>query len=143
MSLSNLLKTNQLQMHEASALQIQQLLTAAKRNYKDASCLSISHENRFDAAYKCIMQCAMIGLWVKGYRTSTNQPGHHQVAIQTLSLTIALPQKDIIIFDALRKLRNVSDYEGDPIPESTVKECIKEAGRLLKTTEAWLKKHSS
>ena len=42
----------------------------------------LSAENRFNAAYKCIMQCAMLGLWAHGYRTSTSQPGHHQTALQ-------------------------------------------------------------
>ena len=28
--------------------------------------VALSLENRFDAAYKAIMQCAMIGLWANG-----------------------------------------------------------------------------
>ena len=37
---------------------IQRLLTAAKKNIHDAKVQQISLENRFDAAYKAIMQLA-------------------------------------------------------------------------------------
>lgn len=113
MSLANLLKINKLQVHTPSRDSVQRLLEAANRNLTDAHITEISAENRFDAAYKCIMQCAMLALWVNGYRTSSSQPGHHQTAIQTLPTTIGLEQTTVIVLDALRKQRNVSDYEGD------------------------------
>ena len=107
MSLDNLLKIKQLQVHKPSKEAMLRLLDAAKRNIADAHILAVSGENRFDAAYKCIMQCAMLALWLKGYRTSTSQPGHHHTAIQTLTLTIGLAQSTVIVLDALRKQRNV------------------------------------
>ena len=116
------------------------LLEAAKRNLADAHITEISAENRFDAAYKCIMQCAMLALWVNDYRTSTSQLGHHQTAIQTLPTTIGLEQKTVIVLDALRKQRNVSDYEGDPISDQAVIECIKQAELLHQNISAWISK---
>lgn len=139
MSLANLLKTNQLQVHTASREAVLRLLEAAKRNIADAHISAVSEENRFDAAYKCIMQCAMVSLWVNGYRTSTSQPGHHQTAIQTLPTTIGLPQSTVIILDSLRKQRNVSDYEGDPISDQAVIECIKQAEHLYQYVLNWIK----
>lgn len=50
----------------------------AERNLVDARAEIISHETRFDAAYKAIMQLALIALMASGYRPSTNEPGHHQ-----------------------------------------------------------------
>ena len=141
MSLANLVKTNQLQAHNPSRDAVQRLLEAAKRNLADAHVTEISAENRFDAAYKCIMQCAMLALWVNGYRTSTSQPGHHQTAIQTLPTTIGLEQTRIIVLDALRKQRNVSDYEGDPISDQTVIECIKQAELLRENISVWINKN--
>lgn len=138
MSLANLLKTNQLQVHSPSKEAVQRLLDAAKRNIADAHIVAVSGENRFDAAYKCIMQCAMVALWVNGYRTSTSQPGHHQTAIQTLPTTIGLPQSTVIILDSLRKQRNVSDYEGDPISDQAVIECIKQATQLYQNIIDWI-----
>jgi len=138
MSLENLLKINKLQTHYPSREAVRRLLQAAARNIEDARIMQISGETRFDAAYKCIMQCAMVALWANGYRTSTSQPGHHQTAIQTLPLTIGLEQSVVIVLDALRKQRNINDYEGDPISDETVIECIKQAEQLYKAVTAWI-----
>lgn len=127
MSLENLLKINRLQEHVASREGVTRLLSAAARNLADAHIAGVSGETRFDAAYKCIMQCAMVALWANGYRPSSSQPGHHQTAIQTLPHTVGLDQDTVIVLDALRKQRNVNDYEGDPISDEAVAECIKQA----------------
>lgn len=79
------------------------LLAAARRNIADAQLQSLSAENRFDAAYKAIMQSAMVALHANGYRTLTSKPGHHQTAIQTLPTSIGPPQDKVIVLDALRK----------------------------------------
>ncbi len=141
MSLDNLVKINKLQMHSPSQGAVQRLLDAARRNIADAHIVEISGENRFDAAYKCIMQCAMVALWVNGYRTSTSQPGHHQTATQTLPQTIGLEQSTVIVLDALRKQRNVSDYEGDPISDEAVTECIRQAEQLCQKMSEWITKN--
>ena len=138
MSLENLLKINRLQRHVASREAVQRLLLAASRNIEDARVGAVSGETRFDAAYKCIMQCAMVALWANGYRTSTSQPGHHQTAIQTLPHTIGLDKGTVIVLDALRKQRNVNDYEGDPISDQAVGECIKQAEQLHRLVSAWV-----
>jgi hypothetical protein len=138
MSLANLLAIQRLQAFTASASGVRRLLLAAKRNLTDAQLQQLSSENRFDAAYKAIMQCAMLGLWAQGYRTSTNQPGHHLTAIQALPLTLAVPQATVIVLDALRKQRHLNDYEGDPITDAAVAECVQQAGQLLRHTEKCL-----
>ena len=40
-------------------------LAAVKRNLVNAGNVVLGSENRFDAAHKAIMKCAMIGLWAK------------------------------------------------------------------------------
>lgn len=139
MTLANLLAIQRLQAFSATPQGVQRLLQAAARNLADAKLEQLSAENRFDAAYKCIMQCAMLGLWAHGYRTSTHQPGHHQTALQALSLTLGLPNDVIIVLDALRKRRNLNDYEGDPVGDAVVSECIAQAQALLAHTRKWLK----
>ena len=141
MSLENLLKINKLQTHHPSRESVQRLLQAAVRNIEDARIEEISGETRFDAAYKCIMQCAMLGLWANGFRTSTNQPGHHQTAAQALPKTMAVSPDVVIVLDALRKQRNLSDYEGDPVTPAAMNECIRQARALLGHTRAWLNAH--
>jgi hypothetical protein len=138
MSLSNLQAIGRLQAHPPEPGSVRKLLEAARRNLADAKVAQISADTRFDAAYKCVMQCAMLGLWVNGFRTVTSQPGHHQTAIQTLDRTFGVAKADIVVLDALRRQRNLSDYEGDPISAATLSACISAAAKLLSHTEAWL-----
>ena len=138
MTLANLLAIQRLQAFEASPQGVQRLLAAAERNLADAQLQALSAENRFDAAYKCILQCAMLGLWARGYRTPTSQPGHHQTTLQCLPLTMGLPGDVIIVLDALRKQRNQNDYEGDPVSTAVVTECLAQAHLLLAHTRQFL-----
>lgn len=141
MTLENLLAIHRLQLFEATPAGIQRLLVAAERNLADARLPGLSAENRFDAAYKTLMQCAMIGLWANGYRTSTSQPGHHQTALQTLPKTMNVGQDTVIVLDALRRQRNLNDYEGDPIADAAVTECLVQADTLLAHARQWLQAH--
>ncbi len=138
MTLENLLAIKRLQRHEAGRAAILKLLGAAERNLADAKVTTISAENRFDAAYKAILQCAMAALWAKGFRTSTSEPGHHQTAIQVLPLTLALDSASVIVLDALRKQRNLNDYTGDGVNEALLAECIAQAESLLRHTRTTL-----
>lgn len=138
MTLANLLAIKRLLAFSATPQGVQQLLAAASRNLADAQLRQLSAENRFDAAYKCIMQCAMLGLAAHGYRTSTSQPGHHQTALQALPLTMGLPSDIIIVLDSLRRQRNLNDYEGDPIADDAVAECIAQGKALLAHTQKFL-----
>ncbi|KTD22893.1 Uncharacterised protein [Legionella lansingensis] len=117
---------------------IKRLLHAAERNIADSKINAVSAENRFDAAYKAIMQIANTALQANGYRTLTSKPGHHQTMIQLLPQTLGIDRNTVIILDAMRKQRNLADYSGDFIPESTVTTCIDQAEELLKNFRAWL-----
>ncbi len=141
MTLENLLAIHRLQAFEATAAAVLRLLAAAERNLADAGLAELSNDNRFDAAYKTIMQCAMVGLWAKGYRTVTSQPGHHQTALQALPKTLGLATDTVIVLDALRKQRNLNDYEGDPVTDAAVRECLAQAQVLLTETKRWLQRH--
>lgn len=141
MSLQNLLKIGQLKEHPAEAAEVQRLLAAAARNLTDAAAATISAETRFDAAYKAVMQSALAALLATGYRPDTNRPGHHATLIQTLPLTIGLAQSRVIVLDTLRRKRNLADYTGEDIDDSSVEYCIAEATQLLQDVNDWLKMH--
>jgi len=117
---------------------ITQLLAAADRNMGDAQLQGLSDENRFDAAYKAIMQLSMLALHANGYRVLTSRPGHHLTAIQALPLTVQWPAEKVWPLDALRKQRNLADYSGDLVPPSTVAACIENARALRQHVVAWL-----
>lgn len=138
MSLDNLVGIS-LERVAPDVATIQRLLSAAERNIQDAQVLEISAENRFDAAYKAIMQLANAALQANGFRTLTSKPGHHMTMIQSLGKTIDLDKGAIIVLDALRKQRNVADYSGDTVPISALEECIVNAVELRVAVEHWLK----
>lgn len=138
MTLENLLRIGRLSALPPQRADILRLLDAAKRNLADAKVDAVSEENRFDAAYKCILQCAMTALRASGYRTATSQPGHHQTAIQALPLTVGLDNKTMVLVDSLRKQRNISDYNGDPVSHALLEACIYEAEAMLVRVQTWL-----
>lgn len=140
-SLQNLLKIGQLKAHSPDAAEVQRLLAAAARNLADARVTTISPETRFDAAYKAVMQAALAALMANGYRPDTNRPGHHATVVQGLPLTIGLAPARVTVLDTLRRKRNLSDYTGEDIDDSSAEHCIAEAERLLQDVTAWLKAH--
>ncbi len=100
--------------------------------------VEISPENRFDAAYKAIMQLANAALQANGFRTLTSKPGHQMTMIQALGQTVDLDRETVIVLDTLRKQRNVADYQGDIVPDSALEACISNAEKLLDVVNQWL-----
>ncbi|MDB5818835.1 MAG: DNA-binding protein [Rhizobacter sp.] len=137
MTLNNLLGIS-LEAIEPDRHQIGMLLAAAERNLQDARIDALSCENRFDLAYKAIMQSAMAALNANGFRTLKSKVGHHQTAVHTLALTIGLPQSTIIVLDALRKQRNLADYSGDLVSQGAAKECLASAVELVAQVKKWI-----
>jgi hypothetical protein len=56
-----------------------------------------------------------------------------------LPLSVNLPQAKVIVLEALRKQRHLSDYSGDLIPDAAAAECLACAIDLLAHVRAWLK----
>ncbi len=141
MTLENLLRIGQLKSHATSGDEVQRLLEAARRNLADAGVDAISCETRFDSAYKAIMQVALVALMANGFRPDTNRPGHHMTVIQSLPKSIGLPNERMVVLDVLRRKRNLTDYSGGWVDETSMEQCIAEAKALLRDVEAWLQEH--
>ena len=84
------------------------------------------------------MQSALAALMANGFRPDTNRPGHHMTVVQGLSLTIMLDAPRVTVLDTLRRKRNLADYTGDDIDDSTAVHCIEAAEQLLKDVKVWL-----
>jgi uncharacterized protein (UPF0332 family) len=110
---------------------IRRLIEAAQSSLQDAKLKTISNESRFDLAYKAIMQMSKAALQAKGYRVLTSKPGHHQLMLQALPLTIGLDKTRLILLDQLRKQRNAIDYSGDLVSDALTSEAITQAESLL------------
>jgi hypothetical protein len=52
---------------------------------------------------------------------------------------MGLPADVIIVLDALRKQRNLNDYECDLVSDGVVAECLQQAQTLLAHTRQFLK----
>jgi hypothetical protein len=52
----------------------------------------LSNENRFDAAYKAIMQLSNAALQAAGFRTLTSKTGHHQTTFHKACFNLWLRQ---------------------------------------------------
>ena len=139
MTLENLLRIGRLKPHRATAAEIRRLLASAEAALADAKRSENSAGTRFDMGYKAIMQCALAALMANGFRPSTSESGHQQTTIQTLPKTIGLEADKMRVLDSLRRARNLSDYEGEPVEDAKVRECVDRAGALLKDVRAWLK----
>lgn len=138
MTLENLLGTALEQIpHDAGS--VDRLIEASRRSLVDAQIDQISSEGRFDMAYKSIMQAANAALQANGFRTLTSKPGHHATMIQTLITTVGLDRQFMITLDSLRKLRNLSDYSGDPVSQAMAHEAVTYAQRLLQEVECWIR----
>lgn len=140
MSLDNLVNKS-LERIEPDPTVIKRLLEAAWRNISDSNVAAVSNENRFDSAYKAILQMANAALQIHGYRTPTSKPGHHMTMLQTLPLTLGVENSTLIVLDTLRKQRQVVDYSGDLVSPGTVKEAIAQAKKLQSHMRGWLEKH--
>lgn len=141
MTLENLSSIGRLKPHSPTRVEVQRLLASAETSLRDARIKDNSPATRLDAAYKSMMQAALAALLANGYRPATSQPGHQQTAIQTLPKTIGLAPERMRLLDAFRRARNRSDYEGEPVEETTTRECIEAATRVLVEVRAWLTKH--
>jgi hypothetical protein len=118
---------------------LRRLLDGAARHIADAKIKAVSAETRFAAAYTAIRMLADARLHAHGYRTLTSRAGHHQTAIQTLTLTFGVSAATVARLDTLRRQRNLVEYTGDAIAESAVAECLAQAEALLDRARTWLK----
>lgn len=131
MSLDNLARIGRLEHGTPSASEIQDLLASARRTLPDAYVPDISDETRFDVAYEVITKCAMVGLLLHGFRPAGGARGHHQLMIQSLTLTLDVSREDTRLLDGLRLIRNRNDYEGAQIDAAAARDCVTRAEAML------------
>lgn len=143
MTLKNLADLGRLEAHETDARQVDDVLRAAARGIADAKVTAVSPETRFDAAYRAIMNCAMVALWANGFRPSKSVLGHHQTMIQSLVKSVNLDVEEMQLLDSFRVKRNAIDYTGEMIDAASLDECIAAAERLQRLMVAWLRVNRS
>lgn len=137
-ALANLARIGQLDEVPPSPELVARMLSAARQQLKDAAVAQLSNETRFDCGYNAIRAAADVALLLKGYRTSTSKPGHHQTAIQTLVHTLGIDANTVRVLDGLRRQRAGSVYEGEAVTDAALEECLRQSRDLLKRLETSL-----
>lgn len=103
------------------ASSVKQLFAAAQRNLDDAGVSSISLGLRFDAAYKALMQAALVIMLVtKAPSTRVNNEVLAMISAEKLEA-----------LDALRRRRSHADYGGAPVSMAATEACIANARELI------------
>lgn len=137
--LHNLARIGQLDKVPFSADLLQKMLATAHTRLQDAQRADNSPETRFDCAYTAIRAVADAALLAQGWRTSTSKPGHHQTTIGCLVHTLGVTPATVRVLDALRKQRNLSDYDGEPITNQALQEYLTQAHALVDVAEQKLR----
>ena len=129
--LNNLARIGQLDKVPFSPELLRKMLATAHNRLQDAQRTDNSTETRFDCAYTAIRAVADAALLARGWRTSTSKPGHHQTTIACLVHTLGVSPATVRVLDALRKQRNLSDYDGELVTAEALKECLHQANSLI------------
>jgi len=133
-----MLLRSELKREKAVTGEIERMIATVRRRLEDAAHTDIHPETRLEQAYHAILGCALVALRVHELRT-TNRPGHHIVALESLEDTLGLPIERIDYFQTLRDLRNRDLYTGGThIGEGQAREAVEEARRLVEDLEVWL-----
>ncbi len=136
--LNNLARIGQLDQVPFSAVLLRKMLATARTRLQDAQRTDNSTETRFDCAYTAIRAVANAALLAQGWRTSTSKPGHHQTTIGCLVHTLGVSPSTVRLLDALRKQRNLSDYDGELVTDQALHECLQQAAALVQLAEQQL-----
>jgi hypothetical protein len=141
-NLDNLVQRGLLHKEPPHKDEISRLLAAADASLADSRVEAVSLASRFAMAYQAALGYSLIALRVRGYRTSSNQPGQHSIAIQSLPLTIGFSQADTNTLNSFKEKRHRGAYEG--ILTSSEKELAELqalAATLRATALAWVKQN--
>jgi hypothetical protein len=97
----------------------------------------VSPHRRFDAAYDCGLQCALVVLECS--KLEVNAQNHHQVAFDFFFSTLKLKGSTTTEAKTIMLARHAMRYDAAPFnDEPTVARAIAWADRLLAETEGWL-----
>lgn len=136
--LNNLARIGLLDKVPFSADLLHKMLATARTRLQDAQRGDNSLETRFDCAYTAIRAVADAALLTQGWRTATSKPGHHQTTIGCQVHTLGVSPATVRVLDALRKQRNLSDYDGELVTDQALHECLQQAAALIHLAEQQL-----
>jgi len=124
--------------HKTSEREIADLLGVADRDLSDCQTPGLSADRRLATAYNAALQLAIVALAAAGFRPA--REAHHYWAIQSLAHTLGADRATVDALDALRKKRNLSDYQrAGAVSDREAEEAIALARKLRAEVLAWLR----
>ena len=137
MNLPNWLANRWLVQHEPSRDEVEDLLAVVDRDLGDAAIESLSPDWRLGIAYNAALQLATLALAAEGYRPARDRA--HERAILSLRFTIPTDPQVVDTIDAVRRKRNISNYErAGTTSASEAYEMYQIAMELRERVLAWL-----
>jgi uncharacterized protein (UPF0332 family) len=124
--------------HQATAVEIRDLLRVVDRDLADARVSALSSDTRLKLAYNAALQSAAAALAACGYRAVRD--GYHKRVIQTLRFTLQVEPVLVTRLDSFRRMRHTGDYERAGITsEEDADSILKQAEEIAARVRAWLK----
>lgn len=138
MSLGNWQSEGLLTEHRTSRREIADLLAAAARDLHDCEAEGLSADWRLAIAHNAVRGLATLALAAEGYRPA--RTAHHYRVVQSLAHTIGAESALIRELDALRKKRNLSEYErAGAVSDLEADRAAALAHELHERVSAWLR----
>lgn len=109
MTLTNWLANRWIQTHQIDAAEVDALLALVDQDLADCAITALSLDRQLGIAYNACLQMALLALAAEGYRPGRDR--HHELAIESLGHTLGLDLGTVQTLQAIRRKRNVGQYE--------------------------------
>ena len=131
--LRNLARIGQLDAVPFSAELLRKMLATARTRLQDAqrtdnSCGFLGSDSNMAAQHP--QGRPQAGPFWTLTPITPSKPGHHQTTIGCLVHTLGVSPATVRVLDALRKQRNLSDYDGELVTDQALLECLQQAQAL-------------
>jgi uncharacterized protein (UPF0332 family) len=138
-SWKQLLDNRDVQRHQTSKQELDNIRKLIIRDLADASITALSADRRFATAYNAALQAAAMTVLCSGYRVSA-RAGHHQITFEAAHLAIGSEAAALTdYFDACRRKRNVIDYINSSVAtETESEELLQKAQEFHVLVEQWI-----
>jgi hypothetical protein len=127
--------------HDPTVAGMQQLFAVVDRDLDDAG-KDVSPDNLFSFAYNAALKLCTIALNAEGYETARGTSGHHNTAINSLSLTLGDEQKETVVYlSRCSQKRSQAMYDRVGVVNQRDAKDLEQTARKLRTDVIqWLKR---
>jgi len=138
MNLTDLVSQGWIRPHRTSIQEMRDKFALIDRNIKNAQVTGVDPDFILSLSHNAHLQCAIAALHAEGFEPSKEH--QHYRAIQTLKATLKLEDKEILLLDTFRRMRNNADYDrAGEISQQVASDALTWAIRLRDKLPAFLK----